>query len=196
MAFGVAVDSVGGNYQSWMSALLRAASDAGLTIVESVGTMLFLHVDMRFGVDHMLSLAQRFPEGVLGLDFNFPERLVRLSTEAFADANAQDIPPGFAGQMWLDFRAFGPVIWGLMFGLQMAVLQAFFERTERSLQAASVFVLLAFVIVLPINTGSFDFSFSVDIFALIFALLVCVRLRNVEYAASTEAAFSPVLGRT
>jgi hypothetical protein len=196
MAFGVSVESVGGNYQSWTSALLRAASDTGLTIVESVGTLLFLHMDVRAGVDHMLSLAQRFPEGILGLDFDFPERIVRTSTEAFADANAQDIPPGFAGQMWLDFRILGPVVWGLIFGVQVAFLQAFFERTRRSLQAASVFVLLAFVVVLPINTGSFDFSFSVDIFALIFALLVCVRLRAVEYSAASEPALSPLLGRT
>ena len=178
MAFGVEVETVTSNYQSWASAFLRAASDTGLTIVESVGTFLFLPLDLRFGVDHMLSLAQRFPEGVLGWDFDFPERIVRVSTTVFADADAQDIPPGIIGQMWLDFGILGPVIWGLIFGLQLSALEFLFERVGKSLQSAGVFVLLAFLVALPINTGSFDFSFSVDIIALVMSLLLCVRIRR------------------
>ncbi|HJQ54937.1 MAG TPA: hypothetical protein VJ825_13950 [Gemmatimonadaceae bacterium] len=177
IAFGIPVESVSSNYQSWMGAVLRAASDTGLTIVESVGTLTMLHLWPRFGVDHVLSLAQRFPEGILGWDFNFPERIVRVSTTAFADANAQDIPPGVIGQMWLDFRVFGPVIWGLFFGFQLSVLQAFYDRTTRSYQSAAMFVLLAFLVVLPVNTGSFDFSFSVDVFAVLMALVWCARVR-------------------
>jgi hypothetical protein len=178
LAFGGNVESIAGNYQSWTNAMLRAFSDMGLTIVESLGTLLFLPHELRFGVDHMLSLAQRFPEGVLGWDFNFPERIVRISTTAFENANAQDIPPGLAGQMWLDFGPLGPVVWGVIFGLQMSVLQFVFERTEKTLRAAALFVLLTFVVVLPINTGSFDFSFNVDIIALVLVLLWCVRFRR------------------
>ncbi|HJP58830.1 MAG TPA: hypothetical protein VJ865_02485 [Gemmatimonadaceae bacterium] len=178
VAFGIDVDTVSSNYQSLASAMLRAFSDSGLTIIESVGTLAFLHLDPRLGVDHVLSMLQRFPEGMLGWDFNFPERIVRVSTTAFADANAQDIPPGIVGQMWLDFRLLGPVVWGLAFGLQVSVLQALYVHTVKSYQSAAAFVLLAFVVVLPINTGSFDFSFNVDMIALVAALAFCVTVRR------------------
>jgi hypothetical protein len=178
LAFGVDVETVTSNYHSWTSALLRAGSDTGLTIVESVGTFLLLPFHLRFGVDHVLSLAQRFPEGVLGWDIDWPERIVRVSTTAFADADAQDIPPGVVGQMWLDFGVAGPVVWGLFFGLQVSVLQALFERTRITYQSAAMFVLLAFLVVLPVNTGSFDFSFNVDIIALVAALAWCARIHR------------------
>lgn len=178
LAYSGGFETVTGYYQSWTSAVLRAATEIGLTVVESLGTLSFLDLGMRFGVDHLLSIAQRFPEGVLGLDFNFPERIVRLSTAAFADPTAQDLPPGLVGQMWIDFRILGPVVWGIVFGLQMSVLQHLFERTRRSLQSAGVFMLLVFVVSLALNTGSFDFTFSTDIFAVLFVLMVCVRVRR------------------
>ena len=178
VAYDVTVETVVESYESWMSALLRAATDIGITIVESLGTLQFLDVGLRLGTDHVLSILQRFPEKSLGLDFDFPERIVRISTAAFADAGAQDIPPGLLGQMWLDFGVVGPVIWGLVFGLQMSVIQFFFERTRRTRQSAAVFMLLVFVVALPLNTGSFDFTFSVDIIALAAVLLWCVRFRR------------------
>ncbi len=166
VAAGSAVEQVADAYGSWVNALLRAACDQGITVVESLGTLTFLDLPPRFGIDHLLSLAQRFPEGLLGLDVDWPERIVRTSTTAFADANAQDVPPGLAGQMWLDFRLAGPVVWGLVFGAQVAVLQAFLNRVRRTGPAAAVFALLTFVVALPANSGSFDFSLSVDIIAL------------------------------
>jgi hypothetical protein len=184
VAFGIDVETVSSNYQSMASAMLRAFSDSGLTIIESVGTLAFLHLDPRFGIDHVLSMLQRFPEGMLGWDFNFPERIVRVSTTAFADANAQDIPPGIVGQMWLDFRLLGPVVWGLAFGLQVSVLQALFAHTRRSYQSAAAFVLLAFNVDLPINTGSFDFSFNVDMIALVASLAFCVTVRRESVAGT------------
>jgi hypothetical protein len=177
LAFGGTVETVWGTYQSVASAMLRAASDLGITIVESIGTLSLVHSDLRFGVDHVLSIMQRFPEGMLGLDFDFPERMVRLSTAAFADTSAQDVPPGLMGAMWLDFGVAGPFVWGLAFGLQMSVVQYVFGRTRKSLQAATVFVLLVFVVALPLNTGSFDFTFSVDILMLVAVIWWCVRLR-------------------
>jgi hypothetical protein len=178
VAYDGTVETIVESYESWMSALLRAATDIGITIVESLGTLQFLDVGLRFGVDHVLSMAQRFPEKSLGLDFDFPERIVRISTAAFADASSQDIPPGLLGQMWLDFRVAGPVIWGLAFGLQMSVIQFFFERTRRTRQSAAVFMLLVFIVALPLNSGSFDFTFSVDIIALAAVLLWCVKFRR------------------
>jgi hypothetical protein len=124
---------------------------------------------------------------MLGWDFNFPERIVRISTEAFADPYAQDIPPGLFGQMWLDFRVLGPAVWGVMFGLQVALVQVLFEKTQKTLQSCAVFVLIIFVVALPIGTGSFDFTFSVDIIALALSLAMCVRFQR---------AGNPVLLRT
>lgn len=178
VAYEGTVETVAESYQSWASALLRAATDIGVTIVESVGTLQYLDIDFRWGMDHLISMVQILPEQSLGLDFDYPERIVRISTEAFDGADAQDIPPGLIGQMWLDFGAVGPIIWGLVFGLQMSVIQFFFERTRRMRQSSAVFVLLVFVVALPLNSGSFDFTFSVDIIALAAVLLLCVRFRR------------------
>ena len=170
------VEGVAYTYQSAASAVLRAVSEVGLTIVESAGTLTFLDLAPRFGVDHVLAIAQRFPEGMLGLSLQFPERIVRISTEAFAGANDQDIPPGLAGQMWLDFRIFGPVVWGVLFGLQLSLIQYLFERTDRTLQASAVMGVLVFIAALPVTTGSFDFTFSLDIIVLMLALVLSVRV--------------------
>ncbi len=180
LAWGGSVESLTGSYPL-ASVALRGMADMGITIVESLGTLKFIHVDLRFGIDHVLSIAQRFPEGMLGLDFHFPERIVRTSTAAFADSNTQDIPPGLFGQMWLDFGILGPVLWGLMFGLQMSVVTYAFERTARTWQAAAVFVLLIFIVALPLNSGSFDFTFSVDIFMVLLGLMWCVRVRRQQH---------------
>lgn len=165
-------------YESVAGALLRAASDLGITIVESLGTLEFLDVGPRFGADHLISAVQIFPEHSLGIELEYPERIVRISTEAFDGADAQDIPPGLMGQMWLDFRAFGPMVWGLVFGAQMAIVQFLFERLRRTRHAAAVAVLVTFVVALPLNSGSFDFTFSVDIVALAVVLLLCVSVRR------------------
>lgn len=176
IAFGHPLFDVADRYGSLASGILRAASEVGITIVESLGTMTYLPDQLRLGMDHLLSLAQRFPEGMLGFDIDWPQRMVRVSTEAFAGAEALDIPPGFAGQMWIDFRLLGPVVWGLLMGLQVGMLQWLFDRTEKRLGAAMVAVLLIFIVALPINTGSFDFTFSVNIIVLVLVLWWCLRL--------------------
>jgi hypothetical protein len=178
-------------YESVAGALLRAASDLGITIVESLGTLQFLDVGPRFGVDHLIAMVQIFPEKSLGIEVEFPERIVRISTEAFDGADAQDIPPGLMGQMWLDFRALGPIVWGLAFGCQMAIVQFLFERLRRTRHAAAVAVLVVFVIALPLNTGSMDFTFSVDIVALAFVLLLCVRVRR-EFCRQARLRVLPI----
>jgi hypothetical protein len=177
-AYGGAIESIADSYESWVSALLRAGADVGITIVESLGTLQFLDIGPRLGMDHLMSMVQILPEKSLGLDFDYPERIVRLSTEAFDEAYAQDVPPGLLGQMWLDFGMLGPVVWGLAIGLQVGIIQFFFERTRRTRESAAVFVILVFVVALPLNTGSFDFTFSVDIIALAVVLFWCVRLRR------------------
>ncbi|HEX6560377.1 MAG TPA: hypothetical protein VF021_12965, partial [Longimicrobiales bacterium] len=177
-AWGGNVESVAHLYETAASGVLRAVSEVGLNIIESVGTLVFIHLPPRLGIDHVLAIARRFPEGMFGFSFNFPERIVRTSTEIFAGANDQDLPPGLAGQMWLDFRVFGPVIWGLAFGLQLSIVQYFFERTQRTMQSAAVFIVVAFILALPLTTGSFDFTFSVDILMLVLALWLSVKLER------------------
>jgi hypothetical protein len=182
VAFGGAIEGVAGRYDSIASAILRASTEQGLTIVESLGTLTFLDEHLRLGVDHLLSIAQRFPHRLLGFDIEYPKRIVRISTEAFSSVDAQDIPPGLVGQMWLDFRVLGPVIWGLAFGLQLSIAQFLFARSERSLQASALVALLVFLIALPINTGSYDFTFSVDVIAVVVGLALTYRIRRMTAA--------------
>jgi hypothetical protein len=163
---------------AWPSSLVRAASDIGITNVESVATFRYLDdMGVRFGQDHALSLAQRLRFQALGFRSDFPERIVRISTRAFAGDEAQDIPPGVFGQMWLDFRVAGPVIWGLLLGLQVSAAQALWKRLRRDWSAAIIITVVVFVIALPLNSGSYDFTFSVDIFALVAALAAACRVR-------------------
>jgi hypothetical protein len=178
LAFGGEVEGVVERYDSTASAILRASSEQGISIVESLGTLTFLHEHLRLGVDHLLSIAQRFPHRLLGFDIDYPKRIVRISTEAFSTVDAQDIPPGLLGQMWLDFRVLGPLLWGLAFGLQLSVAQFIFTRSERSLQASALVVLVVFLIALPINTGSYDFTFSVDVIAAVVGLILTYRVRR------------------
>jgi len=185
LAWTGSVGGVPGLYGSWVSGALRSVSDLGITVVESLGTVRFLHLDLRFGMDHLLSIAQRMPEGVLGIDLHFPERIVRISTAALADPNAQDLPPGLLGQMWLDFGILGPLVWGIVFGLQMSVLAYGWKLVERTKPAAAVFVLLTFIVALPLNSGSFDFTFSVDVFAVLLVLALVARGRH-RFADATS----------
>jgi hypothetical protein len=178
VAFHRTLGDVLGRYETVAASFLRAASEIGLTIVESLGSMNLLQLPPRFGVDHFLSVLREIPTGHRWLG-DLPPRIVRLSTEAFATPHDEDIPPGLFGQMWMDFRIFGPVLWGLLFGVQMSIVQRLFARTIRTRQAAALFVLVTFVIALPLNTGSYDFTFNYDIYALALCILLTFRLQGV-----------------
>lgn len=179
VAYGGSVNDVTGTYENWVNAGLRAACDIGITLVESLGTVQLMDIDLRFGRDHLVSMLQILPEKSLGFDFDFGDRIVRLSTAAFADESAQDIPPGLMGQMWLDFGILGPAAWGIVLGAQIGLLRNIHSRTVPTRASAALCTLLVFLIALPINTGSFDFTFSVDVVALMLALTCCVRLHRV-----------------
>jgi len=86
--------------------------------------------------------------------------------------------------MWLDFGILGPLVWGIVFGLQMSVLAYCWKLVERTKPASAVFVLLTFIVALPLNSGSFDFTFSVDVFAAVLALALVVRGRH-RFAGAT-----------
>jgi hypothetical protein len=178
ISYGGDAEVVANTYESLTRAVLRTSSDIGITVTESLGTLSMIDMPPRFGIDHLISVAQRFPDGALGLDFDFPERIVRISTAIFANDWAADIPPGLMGQMWLDFRVLGPLVWGLLLGAQVGVLQFLYERTTRNLQSTAVFFVLTFIVALPLNSGSFDFTFSIDIFVIIAVLFFCTRIRR------------------
>jgi hypothetical protein len=185
-----ASEVVGSAVDAWPSSLLRAASDIGITNVESVASFRYLdHMGVRFGVDHVLSLAQRLRFQALGFHSDFPERIVRISTRAFAGDAAQDIPPGVFGQMWFDFRMAGPLIWGLLLGLQVSVVQALWKRLRRDWSSSVIVTVIVFVIALPLNSGSYDFTFSIDIFALAAALASACRVRPL--LSGVRPTFSP-----
>jgi hypothetical protein len=166
-------------YETVAASFLRAASEVGFTIVESVGSINLLHLPPRFGVDHLLSVLREIPTAHRWLG-DLPPRIVRLSTEAFATSFDEDIPPGLFGQMWMDFRIFGPVVWGLLLSVQMSVVQHVFARTVRTRQAVALFTLVTFVVALPMTTGTYDFTFNYDIYALALCILLTFRLQGVR----------------
>jgi hypothetical protein len=187
VAFGGAFEDVFGRYESTASAILRSSSEQGITIVESLGTITFLDDYFRFGVDHLLSIAQKFPHRLLDIDVDYPKRMVRISTEAFSDASTQDIPPGLLGQMWLDFRVLGPVLWGVFIGVQLSVVQLLKARWKRSLQSSALVALLVFLIALPINTGSYDFTINVDVLVTLLSLAFVYRVRRISIDSVSAA---------
>lgn len=184
IASGGTFENVAERYSTVAGAFLRTGSDVGITVVESLGSVSLLDLGPRFGVDHLLSFLRRIPVSWFGGEFDLPTRIVRLSTEAFATSEDQDIPPGLFGQMWLDWGVFGPVIWALILAFQMSLVQRVFAATIITRQAAAVFALLAFVVALPLNTGSYDFTFSVDIFVLLLAVWLTFKLVRVRVAAT------------
>lgn len=188
LAYDVSAEQVAETYQSWVGAFVRAASDIGISVVESLGSLHFLDLPPRLGLDHLMAMVDLLPEKSMGIDFDFPERIVRISTEAFDGAAELDVPPGLLGQMWLDFRLAGPLVWGMVFGLQISLIQFFFERTRCTRQSAAIFVLLVFVVALPVNTGSFDFTFSVDIVAIGLGLVSCIGFGSYRLAPAQSIA--------
>jgi len=159
---------------------LYVASDLGITVTESLGTVALLDLPPRWGVDHLWSLLRRVPEGAFGFEDPFPERIVRQSTAVFMGPDDQDIPPGFMGMMWLDFRWVGPLIYAAFFGVGLALIERVRRRCEIDLQSSAVFALALFVFCLPINTGSLDFTFSVDMIMLTLFVLFVLRVERVE----------------
>ncbi len=150
------------SFSSW-EFLVKLCCDVGITVVESFATVMFMSDYYRYGLDHMVSILQIIPEGIIGFEMNLPERIVRVSTEIFTDANQADIPPGFLGQMWLDYRYFGPVMYAFIFSVGILIIE--FSRISliKTMETSSFFALVMFIFCLPINSGSFDFNFSVDI---------------------------------
>lgn len=173
-------------YKSAGSMMLRALSDIGISQIESLAVLQYFDIFPRFGLDHLLSVLRRIPDGMIGLDIDWPERIVRITTKAFASENDADIPPGLIGQSWLDFPVAGALLWGLIIGVQCRLLNCWMSRFAHTPAKVIFVVLLALVIALPINTGSYDFTFSVDIIFLV--LLIAVFFRGGVTIRSSKSA--------
>ena len=78
--YNVPLENVVGMYQSWQNVAVRAASETGISVVESVGTIELIDLPPRLGSDHILSMMRIFPERTLGFEVDWPERIVRIST--------------------------------------------------------------------------------------------------------------------
>lgn len=159
--------------------LLLFVSDVGITVVESLATLVMIELPYRFGIDHLFSILRRIPSGAMGFETPFlPERIVRHSTEVFLSPDALDIPPGLFGQMWIDFGILGPVFYGIAAGALFGWVEAVRRSFANDWPAAALFSLLVFVLALPVNSGSLDFTFSVDIFVLALLCLAFIRVRR------------------
>jgi hypothetical protein len=180
IATGGSVSVLGERYDTLASLLLRSNTDMGVTIVESVGTVSLMDLPPRLGVDHLLAILPRIYVSSLHMGLDLPPRVVRLSTQAFASAGDQDIPPGVFGQMWLDFRVFGPLVWAGVLGLQVSLVQRLFALSVRTREACAGFAVITFVVALPLNTGSYDFTFSLNVLILLLGLLLTFRLQVVH----------------
>lgn len=169
--------------------VLLFVSDVGISVVESLGTIAMIDVPLRFGIDHLLSILRRIPTGMMGLDPFLPERFVRYSTEVFLGPESLDVPPGFFGQMWIDFWAFGPAVYGIIIGSLLGCIETVRRGFVNDWSAAALFSLFLFIIALPVNTGSLDFTFYVDIVGLFLLAFLFVRMSGIQGLASESERF-------
>lgn len=180
LAWNTSFEDVMGQYNGAAGQLLRAFSEVGISQVQSLATLLYIDLPPRLASDHFLSLFRFFPERTLGINIEWPERIVRYSTRIFIDSNSNDVPPGLMGQSWLDFRVFGAFIFGCFIGMQARALTYFQSIIVPSTFRAAFFSTMAIIIAMPINSGTYDFFFSVDIMAVVVLLLVSARFVAVK----------------
>lgn len=169
--------------QNFLNLLLGSLSSLGISLNSSWATLIFMSDSpIRFGIDHFLTVLRFLPLGSFGIDEYelYGPRIVRVSTEAFVDSGALDIPPGLIGQMWIDFRFLGPIIWGLAFGFILRLTNFLFNKLIKTWVSCGFFSVLSFVIALPINSGSLDFNFSVDMFFLLIFISWMSKLKKIN----------------
>lgn len=173
-------------YNSYTEAIMRAACDIGITQVQSYAVLQHFEWSFRLGIDHILSVLRRIPEGSLGFGDIFPERLVRITTRKFMSEDDLDIPPGLLGASWLDFPFLGAVGWGVASALACWAVEKVRNRYINTPESATLIALIMTVVAMPINTGSFDFTFSVDIILLALVIFISVKQRNIRHFAKSS----------
>ncbi len=146
---------------------LTTAYEAGLSHVESLGTLVFYNGPPRFGVDHLFSALRMIPLGLFGFEKPWPERIVRISTAYLSgDPTTQDIPPGYIGQCWIDFPYIGFFLIPVLHGAVFAFVDRRFDSIDlpKSPFYLMVYLIVGYVVAMPLVNGSLDFVFSIDLF--------------------------------
>ncbi len=157
---------VGFSELSLSDQLVDAAGDIGGTYLESAGTLSLYHDGPRFGVDHVYSVLRMIPFGTMGLKKPWPERIVRVSTAYLTgDTTMQDIPPGYLGQCWIDFPFVGFLVMPLLHGIGAALVERAFRWIDlrKSPFYLMAYIVAGFLVAMPLNTGSLDFTCSFEI---------------------------------
>ena len=188
-AYDVDAGRLLGNYDSLGSMLLRSFSEIGISQIQSLAVFQHFEITARLGTDHLLSVLRRIPDGMIGLEIDWPERIVRKTTKVFTSSAEADIPPGLIGQSWLDFPVLGAFLWGVFIGLQALFVNRLSSRLIQSPSKISLIVLASVIIALPINTGSLDYTFTVDIMMLV--LLLGVLFRSVSSKSCHQLVGTP-----
>jgi hypothetical protein len=158
----------------WLNQVLVAASEIGISHVESLGTISLYHGGPRLGMDHALSVLRFVPDN-LGMRIDWPARIVRISTAYLTgDPNQQDAPPGYIGQCWIDLPVLGFLVLPALHGMFFGWIERLFGRLDlkRSPAHLLAYVVLGYLVALPLNSGSLDFVFSIDVAATVLLLLV------------------------
>jgi hypothetical protein len=171
-------------YSSKLSALMRAACEVGIGQIQSHGVLQYFDWSFRLGVDHILSVLRRLPEQSLGFGDIFPERITRITTTLFMSHDHADIPPGMIGATWLDFPFLGAIGWGGSAGYICLVVDRMRKRYFMNPALAMLLSLAMIIVAMPINTGSFDFTFDVKIPLLVAMLWYSIRKRKFTVADS------------
>lgn len=159
-------DLIVGSDVTFLQQALTAAYETGIGHVESLGTLTFYDGIPRFGLDHVFSVLRRIPFGTFGLEKPWPERMVRIATEYLTgDPTAQDVPPGYIGQCWIDLPFIGFFIFPALHGAVFALVERGFKSIDlpKSPFYLMVYLIVGYIVALPFNSGSLDFIFSVDI---------------------------------
>jgi hypothetical protein len=156
--------------------IFRISADMGMSYVSSLATVQQIDIPMRFGVDHFYSFCRRMPHLIIGVDRDFPDRIVRTTTALLVGPREDDVPPGLLGQAWLDFRLGGGGIYGLAFGILLGLFDGFLKYIRNSQWKIIFSIVIVFLLSSFIQTGSLDYLLGIETFMLALLVLFSFRL--------------------
>jgi len=172
-------------YNTYTSMILRAFSDIGISQVQSLATLQYFDFSYRLGVDHILSFLRRVPfKEFFGIQDIYPERITRITTSLFVSPDELDIPPGLFGASWLDFPFLGAFFWGFFLSIQCVFVDRIYLRTKKTPESIMLVVIIMVIISMPVNTGSYDFTASVDIFVLFLIFWTIFKRKRINFSIS------------
>lgn len=128
----------------------------------------------------------------MGISDYFPEheRITRITTALFTSPTDADIAPGLIGASWLDFPVIGAFLWGIGLALQCGIVEYCRSRVRPGPNSTAVVVLISTIIAMPINTGTYDFTISVDIVLLIIVMATSIKCKRVVVGFSSSKKLS------